>query len=100
MREAGRVVGQVLEMLADAAKPGVTEKELDRIVRKAYTKRGVTPTFLGYYGYPATVCISVNEKLVHGIPSDRAFKEGDVVSIDLGATYKGFVGDSALTIGV
>jgi methionyl aminopeptidase len=100
MREAGRVVGQVLEMLAEAAKPGVTEKELDRMVRKEYAKRGVLPTFLGYQGYPATVCISVNEKLVHGIPGDRAFKDGDVVSIDLGATYKGFVGDSALTIGI
>jgi methionyl aminopeptidase len=100
MREAGRITGQVLKMLADAAKPGVTEKELDKIVRREYAKRGVTPTFLGYHGYPATVCVSVNEKLVHGIPSDRALQPGDIVSIDLGATYKGFVGDTAVTVGV
>jgi methionyl aminopeptidase len=87
MREAGRIAGEVLQMLAEAVKPGVTEKDLDKIVRKEYAKRGVTPTFLGYHGYPATVCVSVNEKLVHGIPSDRAFKKGDIVSIDLGATY-------------
>jgi methionyl aminopeptidase len=100
MREAGRITGQVLKMLADAAKPGVTEKELDKIVRREYAKRGVAPTFLGYHGYPATVCVSVNEKLVHGIPSDRALQPGDIVSIDLGATYKGFVGDTAVTVGV
>jgi len=100
MREPGLITRQVLKMLAEAAKPGVTEKELDKIVRREYAKRGVTPTFLGYHGYPATVCVSVNEKLVHGIPSDRALQPGDVVSIDLGATYKGFVGDTAVTVGV
>jgi methionyl aminopeptidase len=73
-------------------------KDLDKIVRKEYARRGVTPTFLGYMGYPATVCISINEELVHGIPGNRVIEEGDLVSIDLGATYKGFVGDSAVTI--
>ena len=102
MREAGRVVGQTLQLLVDAAKPGVVVKELDKIVRKEYARRGVIPTFLGYAEppYPATVCVSINEDLVHGIPGNRVIKEGDIVSIDLGATYKGFVGDSALTIGV
>ena len=102
MREAGRVVGQTLQILKDAVKPGVVVKELDKIVRKEYAKRGVIPTFLGYAEppYPATVCVSVNEELVHGIPGGRVIQEGDIVSIDLGATYKGFVGDSALTIGV
>jgi len=100
MREAGRVVGEVLQILAAETKPGVIVKDLDKIVRREYARRGVTPTFLGYYGYPATVCISVNEELVHGIPGDRVIQEGDIVSIDLGATYKGFVGDSALTVGV
>jgi methionyl aminopeptidase len=102
MREAGRVVGQVLELLAEAAKPGLVVKELDKIVRKEYAKRGAIPTFLGYAQppYPATVCVSVNDELVHGIPGDRVIREGDIVSIDLGATYKGYVGDSALTIGV
>jgi methionyl aminopeptidase len=100
MREAGRVVGQVLQVLVNEVKPGVVVKDLDKVVRKEYAKRGVIATFLGYHGYPATVCISVNEELVHGIPGDRVIQEGDLVSIDLGATYKGFVGDSALTIGV
>jgi methionyl aminopeptidase len=102
MREAGRVVGQTLQILKDAVRPGVVVKELDKIVRKEYARRGVIPTFLGYAEppYPATVCVSVNEELVHGIPGGRVIQEGDIVSIDLGATYKGFVGDSALTFGV
>jgi methionyl aminopeptidase len=102
MREAGRVVGQTLQILKDAVKPGLVVKELDKMVRKEYAKRGVIPTFLGYAEppYPATVCVSVNDELVHGIPGNRVIKEGDIVSIDLGATYKGFVGDSAITFGV
>ena len=102
MREAGRVVGEVLQMLVAETKPGVVVKDLDKLVRKEYARRGVIPTFLGYGSppYPATVCVSVNDELVHGIPGDRVIQEGDIVSIDLGATYKGFVGDSALTFGV
>jgi methionyl aminopeptidase len=102
MREAGRVVGQTLQILKDAVKPGLVVKELDKLVRKEYARRGVVPTFLGYAEppYPATVCVSVNDELVHGIPGNRVIQEGDIVSIDLGATYKGFVGDSALTFGV
>jgi methionyl aminopeptidase len=102
MREAGRVVGETLLILKEATKPGLVVKELDKMVRKEYAKRGVIPTFLGYAEppYPATVCVSVNDELVHGIPGNRVIKEGDIVSIDLGATYKGFVGDSALTFGV
>jgi len=102
MREAGRVVGETLQILREATKPGIVVKELDKLVRKEYARRGVIPTFLGYAEppYPATVCISVNDELVHGIPGSRVIKEGDIVSIDLGATYKGFVGDSALTFGV
>ncbi|HLF77834.1 MAG TPA: type I methionyl aminopeptidase [Dehalococcoidia bacterium] len=113
MREAGQLTGQVLQMLVEATKPGVTLKELDKIVRTEYAKRGAVPTFLGYPAgsknpYPATVCISLNEELVHGIPvnvaaakrGDRVIREGDIVSIDLGATYKGFVGDTAVTFGV
>jgi methionyl aminopeptidase len=101
MREAGRVVGEVLQMLAEAAKPGVREKDLDEIVREEYKRRRVIPTFLGYGypAYPATVCVSVNDKIVHGIPGNYVFQEGDIVSIDLGATHKGFVGDSAVTVG-
>jgi len=102
MREAGRVVAEVLQILVDAVRPGLVVKELDKIVRKEYAKRGVIPTFLGYAEppYPATVCVSVNDELVHGIPGNRVIQEGDIVSIDLGATYKGFVGDSAVTVGV
>jgi methionyl aminopeptidase len=93
-------VGQVLDILRNEAKAGVVVKDLDKIVRNEYKKRGVTPTFLGYQGYPATVCISVNEELVHGIPGPRILQDGDIVSIDLGATWKGFVGDSAFTMGI
>src|SRR3989304_7501398 len=100
MREAGRVVGEVLELLAAAVSPGLTTKELDTIVQDEYRRRKVVPTFLGYLGYPAHVCVSVNDEIVHGIPGRRALREGDTVSIDLGATYQGFVADSALSIGV
>lgn len=98
MREAGRVVAEVLNILSAAVRPGVVERELDAIVRREYKARGVTPTFLGYQGYPATVCVSLNDEIVHGIPGDRVIQEGDIVSLDLGATYKGFVGDSAITV--
>jgi methionyl aminopeptidase len=100
MRESGRHLAEVLQMLVDAVRPGLMEIELDEIVRREYKKRDLVPTFLGYYGYPATVCVSVNDKIVHGIPSKREFVEGDIVSIDLGCTYKGFVADSARTVGV
>jgi methionyl aminopeptidase len=100
MREAGRHLAEVLQMLVDALRPGMIEIELDEIVRREYKRRELVPTFLGYYGYPATVCVSVNDKIVHGIPSKREFVEGDIVSIDLGCTYQGFVADSARTVGV
>ncbi|MDZ4277505.1 MAG: type I methionyl aminopeptidase [Dehalococcoidia bacterium] len=100
MREAGRVVAEVLELLAAEIRPGLSVAKLDTLVRDEYKRRGVIPTFLGYLGYPAHVCVSVNDEIVHGIPRDRVLREGDIVSIDLGATYQGFVGDSALTVGV
>jgi methionyl aminopeptidase len=98
MREAGRHAAEVLQMLVEAVRPGQNVLELDRIVRREYKRRGVTPTFLGYHGYPATVCVSINDQIVHGIPRNRELREGDVVSIDLGATYRGFVGDTAVTV--
>ena len=98
MREAGRAVAQVLEILKEEIKPGVVGKRLDDVVRREFARRGVTPTFLDYHGYPARVCVSVNDEVVHGIPNSRPFDEGDVVSIDLGATCKGFVGDAATTV--
>jgi methionyl aminopeptidase len=100
IREAGRIVAQVLEILKEEIRPGLVVKELDDIVRREFAAREVTPTFLGYHGYPATVCVSVNDQIVHGIPGDRVLKEGDIVSMDLGATHRGFVGDAAITVGV
>jgi methionyl aminopeptidase len=100
IREAGRVVAQVLEILKEEIGPGLVAKELDAIVRREFAARGATPTFLGYHGYPATVCVSVNDQVVHGIPGERVLQEGDIVSMDLGATHRGFVGDAAITVGV
>ena len=99
MRQSGSVVAEVLERLAAETRPGVRTKELDRIVKAEFERRKVVPTFLGYLGYPAHVCVSVNEEIVHASPGERVLQDGDVVSIDLGATHKGFVADSALTVG-
>jgi methionyl aminopeptidase len=100
IREAGRIVAQVLEILKEEIRPGLATKELDDIVRREFAARGVTATFLGYRGYPATVCVSVNDQIVHGIPGERILQAGDIVSMDLGATHRGFVGDAAMTVGV
>jgi methionyl aminopeptidase len=98
MRHAGRVVAQTLRKLVEELRPGLVVKELDKTVRREFEKHTVVPTFLGYHGYPATVCVSVNEEIVHGIPGKRVIRDGDIVSIDLGCTYKGFVADSAVTV--
>ncbi|MGQ9572651.1 MAG: type I methionyl aminopeptidase [Dehalococcoidia bacterium] len=100
MRQAGRAVAEVLAILRQEIRPGLMLKRLDDIVRREFAKRKVAPTFLRYQGYPARVCVSLNDEVVHGIPDRRILKEGDIVSIDLGATYKGFVGDAAITVGV
>ena len=100
MRDAGRIVAEMLQVLVERLRPGLIKKELDEIVRREFKKRKVTPVFLGYQGYPATVCVSVNDEIVHGIPGEREIADGDVVSIDLGCVYKGFVADSAVTVGV
>ena len=84
----------------DAIKPGITTNQLDDIARKSILKQGAKPAFLGYGGFPKTACISVNEELIHGIPSNRVLKEGDVVSVDMGAIWKGYYSDSAFTVGV
>ncbi|MFN8559613.1 MAG: type I methionyl aminopeptidase [Dehalococcoidia bacterium] len=98
MRQAGRHVAEVLQILAAEVRPGISVLDLDRVVRREFKQRKVTPTFLGYHGYPATVCVSVNDQIVHGIPRERILEDGDIVSIDLGCTYRGFVGDSAVTV--
>jgi methionyl aminopeptidase len=101
MREAGRIVGLGLKLLQETVRPGISTGELDAIFEKHVRASGAIPTFKGYRGFPASLCVSINEEVVHGIPSNkRVLKEGDIVSLDAGATYKGFVGDSAVTVGV
>lgn len=98
MKQAGNVVAVVHAAMKEAVKEGVTTKELDELAFKIIKEHKADPTFLGYHGYPASICASVNEQVVHGIPShDVVLKNGDIISIDIGATLKGFVGDSAWT---
>ncbi len=98
MRESGRIVADTLALLTEHAKPGVTTGELDRLAYEYITGRGAVPSFKGYQGYPASICASVNEEIVHGIPGARVLKDGDLLSIDCGAFYRGYHGDSATTI--
>jgi methionyl aminopeptidase len=97
---AGRVLAGCLEMLADAVAPGVTTKALDRLAEEYIRSRGGVPTFLGYRGFPASICASPNHMVVHGIPGKYTIAEGDVMSIDVGVTLDGYVADSALTVAV
>ena len=100
MRKAGLVVQQALEAMKAAVAPGVTTNQLNEIAVKVLKKNGAKSNFLGYHGYPAVVCASVNEEIVHGIPNDRKLVEGDVLSIDFGAIIDGWHGDSAISVGV
>ena len=101
MREAGLVVARTLKALAAAAGPGVTTAELDALAEAEIRAAGATPSFKGYHGYPATICTSVNDEIVHGIPSqERTLRDGDIVSIDCGAIVGGWHGDAAVTVGV
>jgi len=97
MREAGRIVAQTQEILKEAIKPGIKTKELDRIAEEFIIKSGAIPAFKGYRGYPASICISVNNQVVHGIPGSRTLEDGDIVSIDIGTIYNGYCGDAAFT---
>jgi methionyl aminopeptidase len=97
MREAGRIVALAHQAIKKAIRPGITTKELDALAEKVIRSYGATPSFKGYGGFPASICTSINEELVHGIPSGRTLKEGDIISIDIGAQYKGYHGDSAWT---
>jgi methionyl aminopeptidase len=100
MREAGRIAAAVLEAVTKAVRPGMTTAELDDIAAHGVAKRGATASFKGYRGFPASICTSVNEEVVHGIPGGRVLNEGDIVSLDFGASLNGFHGDSAITLGV
>ena len=98
MREAGRISAMALKVAGEAIEPGVSTWEIDRIARKYIESQGAVPSFLGYGGFPASACISVNNVVIHGIPSKRQIiKAGDIVSIDIGAIYEGFNGDNAYT---
>jgi methionyl aminopeptidase len=100
MARANRIVVDALDALEAAAVPGVTTKEMDRIAREVIEQAGAKPAFLGYRGYPASLCISVNEEVVHGIPGPRKLREGDIVGLDLGCILDGFFGDAARTVAV
>lgn len=97
MRKAGRLVAQSHELVKKYIKPGVTTLELDQLVEDFLRSQNAIPTFKGYSGFPFSICASVNEEVVHGFPTDRKLQEGDIVSIDIGATFEGYVGDSAKT---
>jgi methionyl aminopeptidase len=100
LREAGRIVRAVLDEVAAAAQPGTRTQELDRLAEARTRERGARPAFKGYLGYPASICISVNDEVVHGIPSRRTLQEGDLVGLDFGVIHRGFFGDAAVTVPV
>jgi len=100
MREAGKIVGETLLLIEKKIKPSITTAELDRIAEEFITKHGAKPSFKGLYGFPSSLCISVNEQVIHGIPGGYVLKEGDIVSIDCGACINGFHGDAARTFSV
>ena len=98
LRKVNQLVGRILAELRQMAGPGVTTAEIDRVAEARVRAAGAEPAFKGYHGYPATICASVNEQVVHGIPSDRKLLEGDILSIDMGAKLDGFFGDCAVTV--
>ncbi len=101
MREAGRITGEALLLAGEAVKPGITTKQLDDLIRHHIEKSGAKPSFLGYGGFPGSACISINEQVIHGIPSQKVIlQEGDIVKVDVGAFYKGYHGDAARTFAV
>lgn len=101
MRTAGKVTGQILADLEDFIRPGITTKDIDAFIEKRIKAEKMTPSFLGLYDFPASACVSINQEIIHGIPrNDLVLKEGDIVSVDTGATYKGYVSDAARTYAV
>jgi len=100
MAKAGRIARECLLRLGEMVKPGVRTIDLDRFAEEFIRSKGALPTFKGLYGFPATICTSKNEVVVHGVPGDTILEEGDIISIDVGATYQGFVGDTAATFPV
>ena len=100
MRRAGALVGRVLEVLRESVRPGISTAWLDRIAENAIREGDGIPSFKGYRGFPASICVSVNDEIIHGIPGDRILVEGDIVSMDVGAIVDGYHGDAAVTLGV
>jgi methionyl aminopeptidase len=100
MRQSNCLVARTLQKLREAVKPGITTKELDEIAERSIRAGGATPAFKGYRGYPASLCVSINEEVVHGIPDSRQLREGEIVSMDLGALLNGYYGDAAITVPV
>jgi methionyl aminopeptidase len=100
MRQAGRIVAEAMDLISGAIRPGLATIELDHLVEKHIRKKGGIPAFKGYSGFPASICASINEEVVHGIPGLRRLKEGDIISIDVGVRYKGYFGDAAATFPV
>lgn len=100
MRQAGAVVASVIELLRRSVEPGITTRELDHLANKEILRHGAKPTFKNYRGFPATICTSVNEEIVHGIPGKRVLNEGDIIKLDVGATAEGFIGDAAVSLPV
>ena len=98
MRRAGRVVGETLQILQEAVRPGVTTAELDEIAEREIRARGAVPSFKGYRGFPASICTSLNDEVVHGIPAKRRIREGDILKLDVGAIWEGYHGDSAVSV--
>jgi methionyl aminopeptidase len=100
MEVANRIVAEILEGVKEKVQPGIETRELDELAEEMCRQRRVKPAFKGYRGYPRSICVSVNEEVVHGIPGPRCIKAGDVVSLDFGVKYEGFYGDAAITVGV
>lgn len=99
MKEAGRRLAATLAIVAENVRPGLTTGDLEQVVTREFRRRGLVPSFKGYRGFPASLCVSVNDEVVHGIPGKRIIQVGDVVSLDLGAVYKGYQADAAVTVG-
>ncbi|GAC1658960.1 MAG: type I methionyl aminopeptidase [Candidatus Elarobacter sp.] len=100
MRRGGKITSKTLAVLMAAAKPGITTGELNRLADESIRSMGGIPTFIGYHGYPSAICASVNDEVVHGMPGDRVLEDGDLLSIDIGTTFEGYVSDSAVTIAI
>ncbi|MEK7519460.1 MAG: type I methionyl aminopeptidase, partial [Patescibacteria group bacterium] len=100
MAEGGKILAQIMKELEKMVQPGIKTRDLDKVAKDLVFKFGAKPSFLGYQDFPAVLCVSVNEEIVHGVPSDRILKQGDIISLDLGIFYKGFHTDMAVTVPV